>query len=108
MNFLNKYYKTIAAALAVLLLLTAIPMSFLKFGGESVKAIDNASSEDKRIASEISNQTGMDIEQVYKMKRNGRTWNEVLADLKNRYYIGTDNEKSNRDSLLLNSLLWIF
>lgn len=53
----------------------------------------NASAEDKRIASEISNETGVSIEEVFQLKSYGRSWNEVLNILKNRSTLGLKSER---------------
>jgi len=101
MRVISKHYKFVAILLAAVILLSSIPLTIWGFGDKST--MDNASSEDKRIASEISNETGVSIEEVFLLKSNGRSWNEVLSVLKNKSNLGANSEKNNRDDLLLNS-----
>ena len=103
-KIISKKYKILALILALVLISTSIPLTIL--GMENMKAnsitYENASSEDKRIASEISNETGFSIEEVFSYKIPGRTWNEVLSILKTTSHSSDTGLKSDRDSTLLN------
>lgn len=105
MTKIRRNYKFVAIALAAVILSTSIPFTISSFGENSTMTMDNASSEDKRIASEISNQTGVSIEEVFLLKSKGRSWNQVLSALKNKSNLGASSQKNNRDELLLNSVL---
>ncbi len=98
-------YKIAALILALVLITTTIPLTIM--GIDSMKpdsiTIDNASSEDRRIASEISNETGVSIEEVFELKSYGRSWNEVLIFLRNKSTLNENSKKNERDDLLLNS-----
>lgn len=96
-------HKFIAILLAAVMLSTSIPLTIWGLSGKNVTTMDNASEEDKRIASEISNETGVSIEEIFHLKSYGRTWNEVLSTLKNRPNLRETSEKNDRDNLLLNS-----
>ena len=101
----SKKYKVLALILALVLITTTIPLTIL--GIDNLKpgtiTVDNASSEDKRIASEISNETGVSIEEVFELKAYGRSWNEVLTFLRNKSTLGESSNKNKRDDLLLNA-----
>ncbi len=101
----SKKYKIVALILALVLITTTIPLTIL--GIDNLKpdtiTVDNASSEDKRIASEISNETGVSIEEVFELKSYGRSWNEVLTFLRNKSTLGESSNKNKRDDLLLNA-----
>ena len=101
----SKKYKIVALILALVLITTTIPLTIL--GIDNLKpdtiTVDNASSEDKRIASEISNETGVSIEEVFELKAYGRSWNEVLTFLRNKSTLGESSNKNKRDDLLLNA-----
>ncbi|EMS70473.1 hypothetical protein [Ruminiclostridium cellobioparum] len=101
----SKKYKIVALILALVLITTTIPLTIL--GIDNLKpdtiTVDNASSEDKRIASEISNETGVSIEEVFELKAYGRSWNEVLTFLRNKSTMGESSNKNKRDDLLLNA-----
>ena len=101
----SKKYKIVALILALVLITTTIPLTIL--GIDNLKpdtiTVDNASSEDKRIASKISNETGVSIEEVFELKAYGRSWNEVLTFLRNKSTLGESSNKNKRDDLLLNA-----
>jgi len=103
MKVISRHYKFVAIVLAAVILSTSIPLTIWGFGDKNTMTIDNASIEDKRIASEISNETGVSIEEVFLLKSYGRSWNEVLSVLKNKTNLGANSEKNNRDDLLVNS-----
>lgn len=65
--------------------------------------MENASEEDRRIASEISNETGFSTEEIFELKSKGRSWNEVLKVLKTSPNLSKKRDISNRNDLLLNS-----
>ncbi len=104
-KIISKKYKILALILALVLISTSIPLTIL--GMENMKAnnitYENASSEDKRIASEISNETGLSIEEVFELKSYGRSWNDVLTVLRNKSTLGENSKKNDRDDLLLNT-----
>ncbi len=103
MKKFSKNYKVIALLLAAIILLTTIPLTISGFGNKSSITIENASEEDKRIAAEISNETGVKIEEIFELKSKGRSWNEVLKVLKTSPKLSKKRDSSNRDDLLLNS-----
>ena len=103
MSIIQKNRKPIAIAMAVVILLTSIPLAIWGLGSRSTPTMQNASAEDKRIASEISNETGASLEEIFELKENGRTWNQVLNVLKTSMKLGQSSKKSSRDALLLSS-----
>ncbi len=102
---ISKKYKILALILALVLITTSVPLTIL--GIDNLKSnsntYENASSEDKRIASEISNETGFSIEEVFRYKTPGRTWNEVLNILRTTSHLSDTGSKNDRDSTLLNN-----
>ena len=103
MKKFSKNYKLIALLLAAVILLTTIPLTISGFGNKSSITMENASEEDRRIASEISNETGFSTEEIFELKSKGRSWNEVLKVLKTSPNLSKKRDISNRNDLLLNS-----
>lgn len=99
----KKIYKYISILVLLALLATSIPLTIAGFSQGSTLNMDNASAEDKRIASEISNETGVTIDEVFKLKTNQRTWNDVLRMIKNSNSKNQTGLKDERDKLLLDS-----
>lgn len=60
----------------------------------NVAAANVTNKDDNKIAEEISNMTGVNIEEVLKLKNNSLTWNGVLNKLKNQ----KSNEQVNKDA----------
>jgi hypothetical protein len=103
MSIIQKNKKPIAIALAAVILLTSVPLTIWGFGSRSTLTMENAGAEDKRIASEISNETGASLKEIFELKENGRTWNEVLSVLKTSMKLGQSGKKNDRAALLLTS-----
>ncbi|PYG87919.1 hypothetical protein LY28_01629 [Ruminiclostridium sufflavum DSM 19573] len=98
-----KKYRLAALLLAAVMLLTAVPLTIRGTGGSSNLTMENAKEEDKRIASEISNETGFSVEEIFELKSKGRTWNDVLRVLKTDTNLSGKKDKDKREDLLLNS-----
>ncbi len=103
MKKIGKKYKLVALLLAAVILLTTIPLTISGIGNKNSITMESASEEDRRIASEISNETGFSTEEIFELKSKGRSWNEVLKVLKTSTNLSKKKDRSNRDDLLLNS-----
>lgn len=99
----HKTVAVVASILAVVILLTSIPLVYSSIGEKDKNAFKSASTEDRRIASEISNETGVAVEQVYDLKMHGRSWEQVLNILKNRVNSKKKNNKTKMQNTLINS-----
>lgn len=97
-HFLKKHYKWIA--LIVGISLVAQMFVFVLNGkGDSDTSRLPEPQDDGVIAADISNMTGVEAEDILKLKQSGLTWNEVLEKLKTT---GSDNQgdKDKRSELL--------
>jgi len=85
MSKLKKPYTKILVILIIfaLLLPTVIVTSNI-LPKSNAKAANVINKDDRKIAEEISNMTGVKIEEVMKLKNNSNSWNEVLNRLKNQ------------------------
>ena len=101
----TKKYKIVALLLALVVLTTSIPLTIMGLGNRNSNSltVDNASAEDKKIASQISNETGVSIDEVFELKAYGRSWNDVLMLIRNKSTLGENSKKKQREDLLLNS-----
>ncbi|RCX18765.1 hypothetical protein DFR58_10434 [Anaerobacterium chartisolvens] len=100
-RIIHSSYKAFAVVICIVLLLTSLPLTLGGFMGKQKGDADAAGANDQKTASEISNMTGVSIEEVMRLKNGGRSWNEVLSALKDTYYIGSGSEKAKREELLL-------
>ncbi len=100
-NFIKKYgrYLAILMVLALLLPIIVIAQDTIKF--QDVK-IEKANIEaENQTASDISNMTGVKIEEILKLRKEGISWNDILEKLKGKGQNTDDNLR--RDNLLTRS-----
>jgi 3-methyladenine DNA glycosylase Tag len=93
-NFKKPYTKILIILIIFALLLPTIILTSGILPQTNVEAANVMNKDDKKIAEEISNMTGVNIEEVFKLKNNTITWNEVLIKLKNQ----KTNEQGNKDA----------
>lgn len=96
-------FRFIALILAAVVLLTSVPLVFHGFGRQAANAVNSASQEDRRIATEISNETGFSVEEVFNYKLAGRSWSQVLDILRTTSHIADAGGKSDKNSVLLSN-----
>lgn len=99
--------RSISRYIAMLMIVSMVAVSIVTI---STGAIDidkkeettiKNNDEDKATASQISNVTGVSIEKIYELKNQGKTWNEIMDELKNNGTNKVNIEK--RDKSLLES-----
>lgn len=93
-EFKKSYTKILIIFIIFSLLLPTIIVTSGILPKTNVEAANVTNKDDKKIAEQISNMTGVDIEEVVKLKNNSITWNEVLNKLKNQ----KSNEQGNKDA----------
>ncbi|HEX2927138.1 MAG TPA: hypothetical protein VHP38_12920 [Ruminiclostridium sp.] len=103
MKKISRSHKLVAIILASVILLGSVPIAYTSLVANAGNPVNSASSEDKRIASEISNETGVAVEQVLDLKNHGRSWNQVLDILKTRVNAKESSNKSTMQNMLLNT-----
>ena len=101
---LKKHIRPIALILTVVMIVSIISITTGGFGllnvkAEQTEALEQTDAGDMKIAGDISNLTGIDVNTILNMKNDGLSWNEVLKELED---INTDSEKnrSDRDNVL--------
>ncbi|WP_248930457.1 hypothetical protein [Paenibacillus hamazuiensis] len=101
-KLLMRYNKHIAILLAIALLVQMFVVFPWGTLGVRQAFTGGSTSEDGKIAADISNLTGVTVQEIMKLKQSGKSWNEVLEVLKNRPAIG-QTDKESRDKLLSQS-----
>lgn len=113
-DIFKRFNKHIAILLGVTLI---VPLLIFSTQGIAAKAVAKEKSEDARIASEVSNMTGIQIAEIMKLREQNKSWNEILEMLKiNKDLVDYDarnirNElliKTGFDKDLINELLKVF
>lgn len=92
-----------ALAVAAAFLLTAVPLTVFSLKLPAVKSLNYFSDEEMKTASDISNLTGGDVEDILAMKDAGKTWNEILEKLKKSSGANSAESKEERNDLLAQS-----
>jgi hypothetical protein len=93
-QFKKSYTKLLIMIIIFALLLPTIIVTSGILPKTNVAAANVTNKDDNKIAEEISNMTGVNIEEVLKLKNNSLTWNGVLNKLKNQ----KSNEQVNKDA----------
>ncbi|MBO8173608.1 MAG: hypothetical protein H0Z33_17205 [Bacillaceae bacterium] len=82
---LSRLQKGIAAFAGVILVVQAFLFTIQGMGSGSFAGAEKMikeNADDQRIAAELSNMTGVSVEQILTYRQNGLTWNEVIDILK--------------------------
>lgn len=96
---LKKHIRPIALILTVVMIVSIISITTGGFGllnvkAEQTEALEQTDAGDMKIAGDISNLTGIDVNTILNMKNDGLSWNEILKELED---INTDSEKNRND-----------
>ncbi len=96
----SKKTKVLVIILAIAMLLPTILVTSIAFTDKGQKtAIAEQENQNIKTAEEISNMTGVTIEEILKLKNEGKTWNEILDKLK-KTDIDLQSEQDKRQKLL--------
>jgi hypothetical protein len=98
----GKGKRLMAILIAAAFLLTGVPLTAFSLKAAGSGHTD-LSGEEMQIAGDISNTTGVDVEKILLMKKQGKTWNEILEKLKNSRSAGNKGSKDERSTLLAQS-----
>lgn len=99
-SFMLRHKKGIAVILAVCVVGTMIPM----FAGYTGRLpILAANSNERKMAADISSSTGVEVEKILTLRDSGKSWNEILEDLKGKG--GSTEDRGEMDKLLTDDAL---
>lgn len=94
--------KLIAAVVGIALVAQVFLFSIQGMGSNGfadVQKLIDENADDRRIATEISNMTGVTTDEILNLKQKGKTWNEVIEALENQdssKYKKNQTERSER------------
>jgi len=98
--FILRHKKGIAVVLAVCVMITMVPMFV---GYPSRLPILAANSNEQKMAADISSSTGVDVEKILTLRKDGKSWNEILEELKGKG--GSTEDRDQMDKLLTEEAL---
>lgn len=92
MDFIKRYKKILAMTLAVSLAFSVAGVTTDGFGYYRESAFEQSTSEDRRIAEEISSLTGLEVKKLIELKQEKGNWNEVLEEVRGASDAGVSQE----------------
>lgn len=98
--FILRHKKGIAVVLAVCVMITMVPMFV---GYPSRLPILAANSNERKMAADISSSTGVDVDKILTLRKDGKSWNEILEELKGKG--GSTEDRDQMDKLLTEEAL---
>ncbi|BCJ98211.1 hypothetical protein [Anaerocolumna chitinilytica] len=98
--FILRHKKGIAVVLAVCVMITMVPMFV---GYPSRLPILAANSNERKMAADISSSTGVDVDKILTLRKDGKSWNEILEELKGKG--GSTEDRNQMDKLLTEEAL---
>lgn len=98
--FILRHKKGIAVVLAVCVMITMVPMFV---GYPSHLPILAANSNERKMAADISSSTGVDVDKILTLRKDGKSWNEILEELKGKG--GSTEDRNQMDKLLTEEAL---
>ncbi|WP_339244330.1 hypothetical protein NST58_23315 [Paenibacillus sp. FSL R10-2796] len=94
----KRKYKYISLVIIVAILSQMAVVTYPKLKKEA--AAETEVQQDKQIAADLSNLTGVTVNRILQLKNTGSSWNEVSETLKKETLVSSDGDKSSRIALL--------
>lgn len=104
---MKKSLKVTAFVLVIVFLLSMLTLAFDNFKVLPIATLAQTGAEnddDRRVAEEISNMTGVTVEEILSVRNTGKSWNDVLNELKNGNY-QTGKSAAQREIYLLQTCI---
>lgn len=95
----KKYIRPVSLILSVVMIISIISVSTGGFGLLNAKA-EQTTADDIKIAEDISNLTGIDVNVILDIRKKGLSWNEVLEEVE-RTSSKAGNNRADRNNMLL-------
>ncbi len=107
MGIKKTHGKYVAILIGLILIFQTVAVTSGGVMAKDNNSVSELTSDDKRIVDEISNVTGVRVEDIIKLKNEGKTWNEILEAVKKGTGYITVDDSALRDKILLQSGLGI-
>ena len=93
----KKWPRYFAILVALVMLVETIAFTLTSYAKNDTNAAYELNNEDKTTVSEISNMTGVKADEIIKLRKEGKTWNEILELIKNNpdYKVEGDDIRRN-------------
>ncbi|MBT2291029.1 hypothetical protein J7E73_18175 [Paenibacillus albidus] len=95
----NRKYKYISIAIIVALLAEVAIITFPKLNNDT--AVEwSSQQQDEQTAADLSNLTGVAVNQIMDLKKSGSSWSEITETLKSQPPANNNEDRMNRSNLL--------
>ncbi|HYE83329.1 MAG TPA: hypothetical protein VEG39_14330 [Clostridia bacterium] len=101
MKIKKAYVKYVSLLVGLMLVFQTVAVTSGSIADKNNQDAYEPAADDRRIADEISNMSGVKAEDIIKLKKDGRTWNEVLEAIKSDTGYKAENDSAMRDKTLL-------
>ncbi|KUO72064.1 MAG: hypothetical protein APF77_18330 [Clostridia bacterium BRH_c25] len=99
----KKWPRYFAIIVALVMITETIAFTLTGYAKNDTDAAYELNNEDKTTVSEISNVTGVKAEEITKLRKEGRTWNEILELIKNNPGYKAEGDDIKRKDTLANN-----
>ena len=99
-KIISKYGRYAAVLVGLALILPILSAANNQMPMPEAKADIQSDEQDERIAADISNMTGVEKEKILALKKDGKTWNQLLEQLTGENAAGGQGDKEKRNDFL--------
>lgn len=100
MSIGKKWPRYFAILIALVMLAETMAFTLTGYAKNSADKAYELTDEDKAIVSEISNMTGVKAEKITELRKEGRTWNQILELIKSHPDYRAEEDSIRRDDIL--------
>lgn len=96
----KKWPRYFAILIALVMIMETIAFTLTSYAKNDTNSIYELNDEDKETASEISNMTGVKADEIIKLRKEGKSWNQILELIKNNPGCKSEENGTKRKSTL--------
>lgn len=96
----KKWQRYFAILVALVMVVETIAFTLTSYAKNDTNTVYELTDQDKNTVSEISNMTGVKADEIIKLRKEGKTWNEILELIKNNPGYKAEGDAATRNSAL--------
>jgi len=97
----RKWPRYFAILVALVLIVETIAFTLNSYAKNSTDMVYELTDQDKNTVSEISNMTGVEADKIIKLRKEGKSWNEILKFIKSNPGYKAEEDAAARNSTLV-------
>ncbi len=99
----KKWPRYFAILIALAMLVETIAFTMTGYAKNDTNAEFEIAKEDRNTILDISNMTGVETDEIIKLRKEGKTWNEILELIKNNPDYKSEGDSTKRNDTLTNT-----